>query len=260
MSQQPNPDITGPVLSKYVAHIEMNIITGGTNPFLAQRRYDPWFLSGKTVTMSFMINNNSGATVSCQSRIMPDGIAGTAKTNGTGYTIQAAAGWVQYETTVVFPVYQNSAISTPASNWIICPLHVPGIGASVDIEIADISIEFGTTAVNFTPKSYQDELDVSLPLYQFGGEGKTAGFVGDVIAGPGYLAHVPFQQKLRFIPTIIVTHLINVGAGFSGTGVGTVDHITEEGYNETRTAVAFGSGSQFFSTWTADSETLGTGI
>jgi len=229
--------------------------------FLGQRFYDPWQLSGKTISMSFWIENKDGVSTDYNNLVsgaIPVGITGITSTiKSAVYQVQFGAGRTLITTTLTFPTFSGSDIVNPRSCFIVCPVlwnSALDPFQNVDFEIGDIWASEGATVPAYRSNTHSDEEMVAVQYFEEGGDAGEHGFSGSASSGFVYYARTVFASGKRFTPVSLVLTDRGAALGFPST-VGSVI-LDQRGFRETRVSNTSNNQARWESAWVVDCEQL----
>jgi len=206
-------------------------------------------LSGKAITVSFSISQDTGSAVVPYIQI----IKPAALDNWTSDSLITSSSLASLPTeTLTRYTFTTTLGASDAVNGLgVVVGFTVGAVTSKYFQITDVQLEPGSVATPFERRSIGTELALCQRYFQKNnGPTSRAVFQGYVINGSDYLAQVQFPVAMRITPAVSV-NLDDVFGFPSGAGTVTVDPAA---FTQTKGSDSTQNSGYFISSWTASAE------
>lgn len=204
----------------YLRYAQSVAGSDGTYNFIVQRLEDVSRLSGKTVTLSFYAKADSARNIITQ--VEQNFGSGGSSAVYVGDVIHAlTTSWQLFTKTLTLPSVSGKTIG--ANNFLSVYIMFP-VNTTFTIDIANVQLNYGSVALPFVPRSFDDELRSCQRYYEKSYNQSVApGAVSALgqqsrIISTGYFTSdtsIVFSTVKRVAPTVTIYSPQNGSAGYA---------------------------------------------
>lgn len=154
------------------------------------------------------------------------GSAGDAYVQTDAADVTVTTSWQKFEVTITLPSISGKSISG-GDDALYTGFVIP-IGTSVQLDLAQCKVEYGSVATPFVSKRYDEELLACMRYYQDSVNAQhTRLSVGYTTTGNTFYQGATFPVEMRDSPSITINDVTESGAGFNSIVVGDIGIASE---------------------------------